>query len=84
MSKTALGGGQAHFQSGAIWKQSGKSVKYKSFECDQRLSQKLGARQKYDARAKKNLIFLAINLPPNFFTMPFQYQTKHAEVLKIA
>ena len=65
MSKTALGGGQAHFQSGAIWKQSGTSVKYKSFECDQRLSQKFGARKKYDARAKKkNLIFLAINLPP--------------------
>ena len=50
------GGGNPHFNQCVFRvnkEQNAKSVKYKSFQSDQRLSQKFGARQKEDARAKK-------------------------------
>ena len=48
-------GGEPHFKKYVFRvdkEQSEKSVRYKSFVCDQSLPQKLGARQKRNARAQ--------------------------------
>ena len=58
--------------------QYGKSVKYKSFQCDQRLSQKLGARQKLYAQAKKNKSrFLEQQILPPYLIFSYIIQVRN-------
>ena len=91
LSKTQVGGGSKANIDWCVFRskneQSGESVKYKSFVCAWRMSEKLGARQRRAARAESPKVHFWSNwfwTPPKSSPTSYLVETKIADVFHLS